>query len=699
MENNKSTQDIEKFVRQELQNIQAEPDGDMWSRIAAQQSPKNIRLRMRYVTRYTLVALSIVLVVLLGWRWLTHVTDNQPFIPPPAKEIPNAGQELVQAGPVISPTEVILNATFKEGTPKTGFALTKLSPMNRPAWYNNNTVPIQQVRFRADKGLQYRSSATGNSVSIPANVLVYADGSPVTGQVDLSFREYRTMADFLAAGMPMHYSDSRGDFFFNSGGMFEVRVRQNGEDLFIAPGKTYNVAFAPTGNLTDANLFSLSDTTDQWSHAHGQPVLEDTIGLAVLLQPRVLSEADVVRDNSKDAALDCLPETATISPDYDPLIWVQDAVTMGRDYAHGKIQPPVWFRRNTAKDDNFFLKNLERSDIRVVHQNDLQERFFPDDLNGVFTELAAFKDCYFSHKPDSMMRPDPANSVIGIFNQNRTWDRVRIIQGIGTACTVVLSDETDEINVAARIARSSELYDGTPFDPDAVFAEYEQLRNLRHENNLATIQRWRHFIQVADMFQTSAEWCMSAAQWFDYFDQNLPLMQARYDALYNTGVTTDKTLVMNILEEWQNKVRKLQYDRLAKVGPVHSAKSALSMSLTLTGFGTHNWDQIFQMASRPEYLFPKYKTADGRHISPIATRIIERSTRLFFSMPYNDKILKLPGRYLDIIVTGSNGRTYYLPAKTYAGLNLKKADAYTFTLEDVTDKVGSPLEWAQLLGI
>ena len=62
-------------------------------------------------------------------------------------------------------------------------------------------------------------------------------------------------------------------------------------------------------------------------------------------------------------------------------------------------------------------------------------------------------------------------------------------------------------------------------------------------------------------------------------------------------------------------------------------------------------------------------------------------------------LFNLPGRMMDVIVTGTNGRTYYMPGKTYSGLDLKNKDQFTFVMEDVTDKVGTPLEWSRLLGI
>jgi hypothetical protein len=89
----------------------------------------------------------------------------------------------------------------------------------------------------------------------------------------------------------------------------------------------------------------------------------------------------------------------------------------------------------------------------------------------------------------------------------------------------------------------------------------------------------------------------------------------------------------------------------------------------------------------------------GAAIVPSSTHIIDRERRLYFSSPDNKQLVKVPGRSMDVIVTSLSGRIYYLSGKTYAGLDLKNAEEFTFKLEDVTDKVGSPEAWGELLGI
>ena len=696
MEQDKNTQDLEKFVRQQLEGIQPTPDADTWSKIADRQQPLNTWLRFRF---YGIRVAGFLGAVTLVWAVGQYNTPEKPALPAPSDAWQQQNVAAHTQDAALNPFNAD-DALFAAGDA----AANRLSKgQKRPEWYRNNTVPIQQVRFSAEKGIQYQSPVSGNKVRIPGGVLVYADGSPVTGAVDLLFREYRTIADFLAAGMPMHYEDERGSFFFNSGGMFEVRVSQNGADLFIAPGKKYNIDFAPTAALSDATLYFLPDTTNQWAHVpHGQQALEDTVGLAAMLRPRVLTENQVAADNRGEINLDCLPGLWSIPDTADAVAWLQDAILTGRAYAYGSIQPPMWFRKNAERGDAFFLRALDRSDIRIVHRYDTDERFFPDDLNHIFSELSAFKECYFTRLVDStdmLWRPDPQNSVDQMFRQHRNWKRVNIYPQKGAECTVVFGDEDEEIKVPARLSRSSERGSNAPFNPAAIFAEYERLRAIRQRAAIDGIQRWRHFVATADMYQTEQEWCMPVRMWFDYFEENKKAMRQRYDALYKTGITTDRTLAAATIETWKERIRQLHFARMAQQPKEQSKAKQMAMSLSVSGFGTYNWDQIFQVAQEATYLYPRYQTLGGASIIPSSTRVIDRERRLFFSLPKNDKLFKAPGRHIDVIVMAKDGRVYYLPGKTYADLALENKEEFTFQLEDITDRVDSPLEWSRLLGI
>ncbi|MEZ4954590.1 MAG: hypothetical protein R2825_13560 [Saprospiraceae bacterium] len=84
--------------------------------------------------------------------------------------------------------------------------------------------------------------SSGSSIDVPAAAFVNANGSPVTGDVDIAFREFHNAAEIIASGIPMKVFKENGkEEWMQSAGMYEINGSQNGQPVFVAPGKTLNV--------------------------------------------------------------------------------------------------------------------------------------------------------------------------------------------------------------------------------------------------------------------------------------------------------------------------------------------------------------------------------------------------------------------------------------------------------------------------
>jgi len=77
----------------------------------------------------------------------------------------------------------------------------------------NPPIPQAQKVFAsykvdAHKGGVYEYG-NGSKITVPARAFVYEDGSEVTGEVELKYREFHDFVDFFLSGIPMEY-DSAG---------------------------------------------------------------------------------------------------------------------------------------------------------------------------------------------------------------------------------------------------------------------------------------------------------------------------------------------------------------------------------------------------------------------------------------------------------------------------------------------------------
>lgn len=122
-------------------------------------------------------------------------------------------------------------------------------------------IPSETVRFDAANGLDFEFERSGSKIKIQPYALMHKDGSLVEGLVELEYKEFRDLADFIVAGIPMTHNGQA----FNSAGMFEMRAFQNGEELLLNPYKPAEVDLALVDELPNAGFFQFSNETDEWT--------------------------------------------------------------------------------------------------------------------------------------------------------------------------------------------------------------------------------------------------------------------------------------------------------------------------------------------------------------------------------------------------------------------------------------------------
>lgn len=684
MENNSTpNKNLEKLLREQLGKLDATPDETTWANIAARQSGRNGWLRWR---RYAYVAgpvAALLILTAIVWRQAL-APENLP------KQPADSGQQAPlssPAGPVAAlppaggypPENALSDSSYSEK--QSSSATTGAGP-NFGA--RINAVPATTVRFQASAGLRYQSPVSGSAVYIPANSLVDQAGRPVSGEVELLFREYRGVADYLASGIPMHYGDTRGTFFFNSGGMVEVRVSQAGETLQMAPGQTYDLSFSPTDLLTNPSLFYFDENARAWQYRPDAVFASQTGPL-----PAAVTEAEVARNNTDGQSPDCLPELRG-----EPADFMQEGVKMGFELASGRQSMPVWFRKNPRLTDEQVLNGVEHGRIRIVRDRDGIEQLFPEDFNHVFTELNAFKNCYFIRRVDSLAH----STITQKLASEKFWERIYILQEQGAACRITLYTRDKKVEFIADLVPTTEA---KSFNSDKVLAEYNRLRQQRQREFVALNTRLRRFLFIAPVFQTPAEWCMTPPDWLDYFDKNRPLMQKRYLDLIESGFTTNDSLASAVCQAWNERLRGLYYDRFNSPAYKAQKKSAASLNyaLRLNNFGLYNCDQIFLLGRDASYVYAEYQTPDGKSLYPASVSMLDRTTRLYFTLASADQLVNMPGRRFDVIVTAQNGRSYYLPAENYVNTKLIPRETNRIVVQDVTEKTRGPREWAALLNI
>ncbi|HTF03263.1 MAG TPA: hypothetical protein VK826_04525, partial [Bacteroidia bacterium] len=114
---------------------------------------------------------------------------------------------------------------------------------------------------------------SGTKISIPEMAFEDANGSPVTGNVNITYREFRDPIDIVLSGIPMKYDSAGTSGDFESAGMFEINASQNGTEVYLKDGKKIGVDFAVVDTATGYNFYRL-DEKNGWQYLESTGAVE-----------------------------------------------------------------------------------------------------------------------------------------------------------------------------------------------------------------------------------------------------------------------------------------------------------------------------------------------------------------------------------------------------------------------------------------
>ena len=125
-------------------------------------------------------------------------------------------------------------------------------------------VPFHKDSVASDKNvvLNYDS---GTTILIPKEALIDVHGNLVVGNVEVAFREFHDPVDFYLSGIPMTYTEGDQEFTFESAGMCELKVTQNGKELQLVAGKRIEVLLASDTSNETFNLYRFNETKGVWN--------------------------------------------------------------------------------------------------------------------------------------------------------------------------------------------------------------------------------------------------------------------------------------------------------------------------------------------------------------------------------------------------------------------------------------------------
>jgi len=150
----------------------------------------------------------------------------------------------------------------------------------------NVDVPFKKMTIKAEKGGTL-SLENGTTIEVPKDAFVDANGQPITGEVEINYREFHNAAAIIASGIPM--TNKTGDKYMQTAGMFEINGSHNEQPIQIAKDKALEVnmaSFVDDGQKYD--FFLLDEEQGEWkTQGTAKPVTNQSKAKALKTLPIV----------------------------------------------------------------------------------------------------------------------------------------------------------------------------------------------------------------------------------------------------------------------------------------------------------------------------------------------------------------------------------------------------------------------------
>lgn len=174
-------------------------------------------------------------------------------------------------------------------TPLQARAFMRKHPLVKPPVAGLDVYPdVYSYSAMTGTTIEYGS---GTKISIPANAFEDANGSPVAGNVDITYREFRDPVDIMLSGIPMKYDSGGVVGDFESAGMFEINASQNGNEVYLKEGQNVAVDFAVVDTASTFNFYRL-DEQNGWQYLESPGTVEQE-KVPVTQQPQTALSAAV----------------------------------------------------------------------------------------------------------------------------------------------------------------------------------------------------------------------------------------------------------------------------------------------------------------------------------------------------------------------------------------------------------------------
>lgn len=537
--------------------------------------------------------------------------------------------------------------------------------------------------YKVESGKQtILEQPSGTRIVIPENAFVDKDGKPVTGKVDFAYTEYRNPMEFILSGIPMTIAVNGVAQPFNSAGMFRMNAFQNGEPLFLAPGKNIDVEFALTQDIPDLNFYRFDSLSNKWTQLNQ---LTDNKG--VPLNPHNMGGCGGICGHTDHGPV-CLmneceginlliekgPEWTTDPRVFRQAIWSDSIRRRGDILAASEASGSAEIIRNENE-----IKNLDKDRERKrhqykVHKSSSGKGFTVFDIrcnSDYANEITVLKKISWQYPSedmtslnDSLFKKKWDSCEISYRESEDLWN-IKLTDystGVSVRIEGLKLVFADRVKKKARVPKQTALVHRY----DSAFAVYQYSLDLLKSGRDSLAQRNLDIKASVDSlallqkklpaeagratndslfcfyshnkpYMGPEESKLDYRDWLVYFDQHRPEMQQRYRDLKNSALAlsckqriADEAKAARYTEKNDAKQRELENfmkiggaESNLKKGESISKTKAVFRSLSVSSFGVYNCDQVYQMQNPIVNVRATYEDQQKKPLNIILVYLID----------------------------------------------------------------------------
>jgi hypothetical protein len=481
-------------------------------------------------------------------------------------------------------------------------------------------VPFTRYVVTAEKG-DTLFPTSRSIILFPPNSFVDKTGKIISGEVQVSYREFSDPVDFYLSGIPMNYDSSGKQYQFESSGMMELLASQKGVPVYVNPANKPEIILANTSKSAAGNLYFLDTVQRKWVNK-GKPNIIDMKAAdkkenTISRRKALAEKADLIKPLKPEKA----PEGSTV------LRIVIDPASFAELLVYDNLKFQI-----DPNNNNFLPKDAQEewSDVKLQKGQ----------INGLYTVIFSNKNRTVSYAAKPVLEGEDYEKAMKLFeeksNQYDLLQKERLAQEADASAKIKLQTTKDSLENQQMLAELEKINELNKLIEKRNAEIATQNREIEKENIETLRKRSEIEAKVKEMEALSKKENV----------EKIKIMNER-----------KKELELQIKEQADKRMLRLEDEFM-----LHNTVQRFA----LDGFGAWNCDRI--QFINVITLLADFRNMDGNTIDLKKIAVVSKSTNGI--IPYNNNLIAV-AKYSDNMIFGVyKGRFAYLTFADYRALNI-----------------------------